>query len=97
MLLALEKAGLAGKLKFVGFDASDKLVHGVRAGHIDALVLQDPFKMGYLAVRAMLLHLRGEKVEPRTDTGAQLASAGNLEQPEIRALIQPDLAKWLGE
>ncbi len=97
MLLALEKTGLAGKLKFVGFDASDKLVQGVRAGHIDALVLQNPFRMGYLAVRAMVLHLRGEKVEPRTDTGAQLVDAKNLEQPEIRELVKPDLAKWLGQ
>jgi len=37
MLLALRKAGLAGKVHFVGFDASDKLVGAVRAGEIDAL------------------------------------------------------------
>lgn len=97
MLLALEKTGLAGKLKFVGFDASDKLVQGVRAGHVHALVLQNPFQMGYLAVRTMVLHLRGEKVEPRTDTGAQLVDANNLHQPEIHELVRPDLAKWLGQ
>jgi len=96
-LLALEKAGLGGKLRFVGFDASEKLVQGVRAGTIDALVLQNPFNMGYLALRAMVLHLRGEKVEPRTDTGAQLVDQKNLDQPEIRELVKPDLAKWLGE
>jgi len=32
MLLALKKAGLAGKIRFIGFDASDKLVQGVRDG-----------------------------------------------------------------
>lgn len=95
MLLALEKGGLSRKLKFVGFDASEKLVQAVRIGQIDALVLQDPFNMGYLAVKAMVSHLRGTQVEARTDTGARLVDRNNLEQPEIRELIKPDLAKWL--
>ena len=60
MLLALRKAGLAGKMKLVGFDASEKLVKGLRDGDIDALVVQDPFKMGDLAVRAMVDHLHGQ-------------------------------------
>jgi ribose transport system substrate-binding protein len=96
MLLALEKAKLAGKIRFVGFDASDKLVEAVRAGSVDGLVLQDPFRMGYLAVRAAVDHVRGQTVATRTDTGAKLVHRENLGQPEIQALIKPDLAKWLG-
>ncbi|HWG06933.1 MAG TPA: substrate-binding domain-containing protein, partial [Beijerinckiaceae bacterium] len=42
MLLALKQSGLAGKLKFVGFDATPQLVDGLKAGEIDALVAQDP-------------------------------------------------------
>src|SRR5262245_30433064 len=53
MLLALEKTGIAGKVKFVGFDSSAKLVEGLKQGHIHGLVLQNPFKMGYLAVATM--------------------------------------------
>lgn len=97
MLLALRKAGLAGKLKFVGFDASDKLVQGVKEGHLDAIVLQAPMNMGYLAVKTMVQKLRGEPFEKRVDTGATLATRDNLDTPAIRELIQPDLKKWLGE
>jgi ribose transport system substrate-binding protein len=97
MLLALEKAGLAGKMKFVGFDSSSKLIEGVRQGHIDGLVLQDPFKMGYLAVKTMTQHLKGEKVDPRIDTGATFVTRQNIDQPEIRELLAPDLKKWLKE
>jgi len=97
MLLALEKAKLTGKLRFVGFDASQKLIQGVRAGSIDALVLQDPFKMGYLATKTMVQHLRGTKVEPRVDTGAKLLSKSNIDSPEMKELVQPDLARWLGK
>jgi ribose transport system substrate-binding protein len=97
MLLALQKAGLAGKVKFVGFDSSEKLVQGVRDGHIHGLVLQNPFNIGYIAVKTMVSHLRGEKVEARIDTGAKLAEQGNLGDAEIKDLLTPDLKKWLGE
>lgn len=95
MLLALEKAGLAGKLAFVGFDASEKLVRAVRDGKIAALVLQNPFNMGYLSVKGMVSHLRGSGVPPRVDTGSQLVDRSNLDQPEIHQLVAPDLAQLL--
>lgn len=96
MLLALEKAGLAGKVKFIGFDSSTKLVEGVRAGKIDGLVLQNPFNMGYLAVKTMVAHLKKEKVESRIDTGASLIDKANMDQPDMKALLSPPLAEWLG-
>jgi ribose transport system substrate-binding protein len=96
MLLALEKSKLAGKVRFVGFDASDKLVKAVEAQAIDALVLQDPFKMGYLAVKTLVEHLKGKPQLPRTDTGAQVVDQQNLSDPAVRQVVKPDLAKWLG-
>ncbi len=97
MLLALRKAGLGGKVRFIGFDASEKLVEGVKAGEIDALVLQNPFNIGYLAVKTMAEHLKGAKVEPRIDTGATLADKANLDRPAVKELLAPDLKQWLGE
>jgi len=96
MLLALQKAELAGKLHFIGFDASEKLITAVNAGQIDALVLQDPMKMGYLAVKTVAAHLRKQAVEARIDTGATLIDKSNLAQPEVAALVKPPLAEWLG-
>ena len=95
MLLALQKADLAGKVRFIGFDSSEKLVAGVRAGQIDALVLQDPMKMGYLAVKTLAAHLHKQPVEARIDTGATLVDQGNMTSPEIAELLNPNLAKWL--
>ncbi len=95
MLRAVEKANLAGKLGFVGFDASDKLVAGVEGGAIDGLVLQDPFNMGYLAVKTMVSHLKGEKVERRIDTGSKLVTRANMNEPAIKQLLRPELDQWL--
>ena len=95
MLLALQKAELAGKVHFIGFDSSEKLVAGVNAGQIDALVLQDPMKMGYLAVKTLAAHLHHQPIETRIDTGATLVDRDNVKSPVIADLLKPNLAKWL--
>ncbi len=95
MLLALQKADLAGKVHFIGFDSSEKLIAGVNAGQIDALVLQDPLKMGYLAVKTLAAHLHKQAIDARIDTGATLVDRDNLKSPEIAELVKPNLAKWL--
>ena len=76
---------------------ADKLVKAVKDGSIDALVVQDPFNIGYLAVKAMTARLRGQPVERRIDTGARVATKDNVDSAEITQVIQPDLKKWLGE
>jgi ribose transport system substrate-binding protein len=90
MLRALENAGLAGKIKFVGFDSSEKFVEALKAGKLQGTVLQNPVKMGYLAVRTMVDHLRGRKVERRIDTGAVMVTPENMEQAEMKALLHPE-------
>ena len=93
MLRALQSAKLAGKVKFVGFDTSEKLCAALKSGELHGTVLQNPVKMGYLTVKAMVEHLRGGKVERRVDTGAAIATPENMDQPEIRALLHPEQAK----
>jgi len=93
VMRVLQDHGWAGKTRFVGFDASDSLVKGLAEGHIDALVVQDPVKMGYLGVKTMVSHLRGEPVEKRIDTGVNLATRENMKDPGIHALLQPDLSR----
>ena len=97
MLRALRQAGLAGKVHFVGFDASDKLVDGVRAGDVDGLVVQRPFEMGYLAIKTLVGNIRGQAVEKRIDTGSTLVTKANVDTPDVEALVKPDLKTWLGE
>jgi ribose transport system substrate-binding protein len=89
----LKDNGWAGKLHFVGFDSSDNLVKGLQDGTLDGLVLQDPVKMGYLAITTLVAHIRGQPVERRIDTGVQVVTRENMEQPAMKALIQPDLSK----
>ena len=59
LMRVLQDHDWAGKVKFVGFDASDNLIKGLADGHIDALIIQDPVKMGYLAVKTLVVAHQG--------------------------------------
>jgi ribose transport system substrate-binding protein len=88
MLLALRQEGLAGNIRFVGFDASPPLVQALTDGEIDALVVQDPQNMGYRAVEALVRHLDGGAVEAVIDTGAVLVTRDNMNDPDIKRLLE---------
>jgi ribose transport system substrate-binding protein len=89
MMLALRSRGMIGRVAFVGFDSSDELVDALRAGEIAALVVQDPIKMGRLAVKAAADALAGRPVERRIDTGVAVVTKDNLAEPDIARLVNP--------
>lgn len=93
-LRALQEMGQAGRIIFVGFDSSPKLVQGLSNGQIHALVLQNPVKMGYLGVKQMTFYLRGQAIEKVIDTGVYLATRDNMNDPEIKTLLVPDFSKY---
>ena len=94
-LLALREQGLAGKVRFVGFDANDQLVSALKQGDVQGLVVQDPFKMGYLGVMTAVSVIRHEKVPLSIDTGVGLVTIDNMDDPAVSALIHPPLAQYL--
>jgi len=95
MLRALQTAGRSGKVTLIGFDATEPLLNAMKAGEIAGLVVQDPFRMGYLGVKTAVAAAQGKKVEKRIDTGARFVTAANLSDPEVKELVSPDLKKWL--
>lgn len=95
MLRALEDSGLAGKVRVVGFDASPRFAQAIESGHLDAVVVQDPFRMGYLGVKLMVEHLRGTPIARRVDTGLTLVTKENLQEPAIRERFFPHFERWL--
>jgi ribose transport system substrate-binding protein len=96
MLLALQDINLAGKVRFIGFDASDILLNAIRTKQLDGIVVQNPMRMGYLGVKTMVDHLQGKPVERRVDTGVRLVTLANLDSADIKALVNPPVSKYLG-
>ncbi|MBC7923410.1 MAG: substrate-binding domain-containing protein [Ferruginibacter sp.] len=97
MLRALQTAGKAGKIKFVGFDSSEALLAGLNKGEIEGLAVQDPFRMGYESVKTAVAVIRGQPYEKMIDTGVRMVTRENVNDSLITAVIHPDLKKWLNE
>ncbi len=87
MLSTLKRNNLAGSKALVGFDASQGLMEGLRKGDIQALVAQNPKKMGHEAVKVLVAKMKGETVPLLVDTGAAIITKENLDTPEIQALL----------
>ncbi len=92
---ALKSRGLNGHLRFVAFDASQGLVDDLQNGTIDALVAQDPFRMGFQAVETLALKLQGTQPNKLIELPGIVVTKTDLSKPEIHALLFPDLGKYL--
>lgn len=95
MLSALQDAGKAGKVMFVGFDATQMFVDAMKAKQLHGIVVQNPFNMGYLGVRTIVESLQGKSVEKRVDTGVTVITPDNLDAPDAQALLHPPLDQFL--
>ncbi len=87
---------LVGKVRYVGFDSSESLEADLRAGVIDSLIVQDPFKIGYEAVKTVVAKLNGETPDKRIESPATIVTGENLDRPQIDQLLHPDLSQYLG-
>ena len=95
MLLALQDINKAGKVSFVGFDASQAFIDAMRSGQLNGIIVQNPFNMGYLGVRTMVDHLLGKPVDRKIDTGVMLVTNENMSSPEVQTLLHPPLDQYL--
>jgi ribose transport system substrate-binding protein len=95
MLLALQDIKKAGKIKFVGFDASQTLLDAMRAHQLDGVAVQNPMKMGYLGVKTMVAHLHKQPVEKRVDTGVTVVTPETMDLPASKELTNPPIDRYL--
>ena len=84
---AIESRNLADKVTLVAFDSSDAMVEDLREGSIDAMVVQDPRRMGYEAVHTLVQKLRGETPPKRVDLNAVVVRKSDLGKPDIKRLL----------
>jgi ribose transport system substrate-binding protein len=91
MLLALQDINKAGKVMFVGFDASPQFIEALKGKQMQGIVLQNPFAIGELGVKTMVESLIGKEVEKRVDTGVMMVTPENMESAEATKLLNPPL------
>src|ERR1700751_642637 len=86
---AIAENKVADKIKLVAFDSDDKTVKLLKDGNIAALIVQDPFRMGYEGVKTALAASKGEKVPETVDTGVNLITKENMNTERSQELLSP--------
>jgi ribose transport system substrate-binding protein len=83
------------KVKLVGFDWSPTLIDDLKAGLIDSLVVQDPFRMGADAVKAAVAKLNGQTPEKIQNLPPRVVTRDNVSEPDVHKQLNPDLDRYL--
>ena len=93
--LAIKSRGLADQVWMVAFDSSDGMIEDLKSGAIDAMVVQDPFKIGYDGVKTLVEFLNGKTPPKQIDLNARVLMKEDLDKPDVKKLLSPELDKYL--
>src|SRR5215471_17893186 len=91
---AIAENKASDKIMLIGFDSDDKTVKLLADGNIKALVVQDPFRMGYEGIKTALAASKGENVPATVDTGVNLITKENMNSERSKELLTPDVKKY---
>jgi ribose transport system substrate-binding protein len=74
----------------VAFDSSKEEVAALEDGTILALMVQDPYQMGYKGVKTVEKAIKKEAITEKTlDSGLKVVTKQNMTDPEILKLLPP--------
>jgi ribose transport system substrate-binding protein len=86
---ALKGRHMVGKVKLVGFDNAPDEVTALKKGQISALVVQNPYKIGFQGLAEVYAMLQGKTVPSNFDSGNVVATKANFNNPTIHKFLFP--------
>lgn len=86
---AINERGLGNKIICTAFDSDPEEIEGIKNGSLKAIMLQDPYGMGYKGVDYAVKSLQGEKLPEYVDTGVTAVDKMNIDNPDVQGLLNP--------
>lgn len=86
---AIEESGLSEQIAVIGFDRNIEMIPMLEKGIIDALVVQNPFAIGYLSVQKSMEEDFGKEHKQSLFTGVELITPENMFYKEKQKLLFP--------
>lgn len=77
---ALQSIELAGKVVMIGFDSDKVLVEGIERGEVDALIVQNPYEIGYQGVQLVVKAINGETNPKKVPIPSMVADRDSIER-----------------
>lgn len=84
---------LGDKIVAMAFDSDPEEVSALKSGALKALILQDPYGMGYKGCATTVTILDGGTVPKYVDTGAVVVTQANMNDKKILDLLDPTRLK----
>lgn len=90
---AIKEMQAVSRVKLIGFDSSMEEIAYLEEDVLQATIVQKPFNMGYLAVKAAMELSADKKVEPMIDTGSEVITKKNMYDSDKQKLLFPFVEK----
>ncbi|MGM0884658.1 MAG: substrate-binding domain-containing protein [Bacillota bacterium] len=90
---AIKEKQAVSRVKLIGFDSSMEEIAYLEEDVLQATIVQKPFNMGYLAVKAAMDLSADKEVEPMIDTGSEVITKQNMYDSDKQKLLFPFVEK----
>lgn len=84
---AIEQLGLSDKVHAVGFDSNTVSIRMLESGEMDALIVQNPFSIGYLGIQYATKIIEGKSTDTNIYTQTSLITNKNMFDEENQKLL----------
>jgi len=84
---AVRELNKVGKIVVIGYDSGKIQLDAIRSGLEAGAITQNPIGIGYEAVKAAVMAIKGEKLPKVIDTGFFWYDKTNIDSPQIKPLL----------
>jgi ribose transport system substrate-binding protein len=84
---AVRELNKVGKIVVIGYDSGKIQLDAIRSGLEVGAITQNPIGIGYEAVKAAVMAIKGEKLPKVIDTGFFWYNKTNIDSPQIKPLL----------
>lgn len=84
---AVAELNMVGKIVVIGYDSGKLQLDAIRSGLMAGAITQNPIGIGYEAVKAAVMAIKGEKLPKVIDTGFYWFDKTNMDSAQIKPLL----------
>lgn len=88
---ALRETGKYGEIFAVAYDSDPEEVQALSDGILNALIVQDPWALGYKGVEFVLASINNESVPEYFNPGVFVVTKENMQEEKMKAVLDPKL------
>ena len=75
------------KITHIGFDSHPSLIEAVSSGEMEAIIIQNPYQIGYLGVEQAMMAIKGQNTTEIIKTPFLLVNIQNINSTRVRNIL----------